>query len=98
MEMFGRALVLRRIAASHMAPFQAQPQMDPRTAGLDAVFERWVLADLNLICFKWLQALGQGSSSGRTGSGLFCSFQASSVPLRQVRAGLICALQKFQYS
>ena len=38
MEMLGGVLVLGRIAAADMAAGQAQAQMDPGIAGLDAIF------------------------------------------------------------
>src|SRR6478752_6651982 len=63
MIMLRRMLVLRRVTAAHVSAFQAQPQMDPRIAGLDAVF-----ADIGLGGFKFdlLQVaapLGHGFSS-----------------------------------
>jgi hypothetical protein len=38
MEMFGRVLILRGIAASDFAANHAQPQMDPGVADLQALF------------------------------------------------------------
>lgn len=38
MEVLGSVLVLGRIAATHVAAFQAKPQMDPCISGFDAVF------------------------------------------------------------
>jgi len=38
MEVFGRMLVLGGIAASDVSAFQAQPQVDPGVADLNAVF------------------------------------------------------------
>ena len=36
MKVFSRVLVLGRVAAAHVSAFQAQPQMDPPIAQLDA--------------------------------------------------------------
>jgi hypothetical protein len=51
MKVFGRVLVLRGIAASDMPARQAQPQVNPGVAGLDAVFANVFIAtpDLDLI-------------------------------------------------
>jgi hypothetical protein len=48
MKMLGRVLIFRRIATTHMAAFQAQPQMDPCIADLDAI-----LANINIGRFKF---------------------------------------------
>ncbi len=76
MVMLGRVLVLRRIAATHMAAFQAQAQMDPRVAGLDTVFADISLGGFELDLLQMAAVLGHGFSLlSRTSGGFFCSFK-----------------------
>jgi hypothetical protein len=51
MIVLGSMFVLGRVAASHMATFQAQPQMYPGVSNLDAVFANmgFGVRDLNLV-------------------------------------------------
>jgi hypothetical protein len=45
--MFGRVLVLGRVATPHMPARQTQPQMNPRIAHLDALFANMFVGVLN---------------------------------------------------
>ena len=38
MEVLGRVLILRRVAAAYMAAFEAKAQMNPSVSGLHAIF------------------------------------------------------------
>ena len=50
-EMFGRVLVLRRVSTTHMSAREAEAQMNPRIAGLHAVFAHMFVRffDLDLV-------------------------------------------------
>src|SRR5579871_2243972 len=62
MIMLGGVLVLRRIAAANVSTFQAQPQMDPGIAGLDAVFADIGIRGFEFNLFHVAAALRHGFS------------------------------------
>jgi hypothetical protein len=62
MEMLGRVLVLGRIAAADVPAFQAQPQMDPAIAGLDAVFADIGIGGFEFDLLQVAATLGHGFS------------------------------------
>jgi hypothetical protein len=92
LEVLGGMLILRRVATSDMTAAQAQSQMHPAVADLDAVFANVFVraSDLDLI----QMAAAYWHLSSYTGAGSGRAFERVAVPLRQIRARFVGGLQE----
>ena len=69
-EMFGRMLVLRRIATAHVATFAAQSQVNPTVAHLQAFFAALCMGT-NVLNVAGVRAGGAHASSFSVATELF---------------------------
>jgi hypothetical protein len=90
MKMLGSVLVLRRVAAAHIATRHTQAQVNPCVAHFDALFADVRVRGCDFDLIEML-ALGWHRFSPQFFSG---SFQFLAIPLRKIRPRLIRALQE----